>query len=582
MTTRQQLSPGMGAILGKEGTTFRVWAPHAEKVSVLGTFNDFTPGKHPLEHEEDGYWATFVPGAKAGQEYRFHLVNGDKELSRIDPYAREVTNSVGNGVIHDPEFDWQGDDYKLPNHNELVIYEMHIGTFHQGNADGPGTFDTVSKRLEHLRRLGVNCIEVMPIAEFAGDYSWGYNPSHIFAVETAYGGPLAFKRFVKRCHELGIGVILDVVYNHMGPSDLDLWQFDGWTENDKGGIYFYNDDRSNTPWGDTRPDYGRPQVRNYLKDNALMWLEDYHVDGLRYDSTVYMRTVDGATQEIPEAWSLFQEINGEIRRRWPNRILIAEDLQDVDALTAPVENGGAGFHSQWCAHFVHPLREAAITPKDEHRSMADLAAAITQKFNDDVFQRVIYSESHDEVANGKQRVPSEISPDDPHGWYAKKRSSLAGAIVFVSPGIPMLFQGQEFLETGWFEDTVPLDWDLKDEFHSILKMYRDLIKLRINTPDLCGQHVHVYRVDDEKNVLGLQRQDLVVLINFNNAEYNEFRLGFPKAGEWKTLFHSDSTAYGFSTKELPRYQAEPVEWDKMPASAEVKLPPYTLVVLAPV
>ncbi len=154
---------------------------------------------------------------------------------------RQVTNSVGNGVIYDPSFDWKGDDFHLPPVNELVIYEMHLGTFH-GEGDGKSDkFEEAIKRLDHLKRLGVNAIEVMPLAEFAGELSWGYNPACVFAVESDYGGATGFKKFVKAVHAAGIGVILDVVYNHFGPSDLDLWQFDGWSENGMGGIYFYND-----------------------------------------------------------------------------------------------------------------------------------------------------------------------------------------------------------------------------------------------------------------------------------------------------------------------------------------------------
>ena len=205
-------------------------------------------------------------------------------LSRIDPYARKVTNSTGNGIIYDPQaFDWGDDTFTIASWNELIIYEMHIGTFHVKEKGHPGTLDSAIEKLPYLRELGINAVEVMPIMEFSGDFSWGYNPSHPFAVESIYGGPDAFKRFVKAAHEHGIAVIVDVVYNHFGPSDLDLWQFDGWSENEKGGIYFYNDRRSSTPWGETRPDYGRGEVRQYLRDNALMWFEEYHADGLRWD-----------------------------------------------------------------------------------------------------------------------------------------------------------------------------------------------------------------------------------------------------------------------------------------------------------
>lgn len=292
MTTLQcERVSGMGAILQGSGVAFRVWAPHADRVSVPGDFNSWSPDEHSLEREESGTWYGEIADAKPGDEYKFRITNGERELDRIDPYAGEVTNSIGNAIVHDPAFDWDGDSFKMPSHNELVIYEMHVGTFNCSNDDVPGEFTDVIARFDYLNQLGINAIEIMPVAEFAGDWSWGYNPAHIFAIEQAYGGPRAFKEFVKAAHSSGFAVILDVVYNHFGPSDLDLWQFDGWTDGDKGGIYFYNDWRSTTPWGDTRPDYGRGEVRQFIYDNAMMWLDEYHVDGLRYDVTAYKISV---------------------------------------------------------------------------------------------------------------------------------------------------------------------------------------------------------------------------------------------------------------------------------------------------
>ncbi len=259
-TEMKQTHAGMGAIIHESGVAFRVWAPHADAVYVVGTFNDWSPESHPMEREGDEYWYADISSAEIGHEYRFRIVNGEKELLRIDPYARQVTNSIGNGVVYDSRFDWEGDDFRMPPVNEMVIYEMHLGTFH-GKGDGEADkFASAAQKLTHLKKLGVNVIELMPLAEFAGDLSWGYNPACIFAVESHYGGPDAFKQFVKTAHKAGMGVILDVVYNHFGPGDLDLWQFDGWSENELGGIYFYSDWRAETPWGWNRPDYGRDQV----------------------------------------------------------------------------------------------------------------------------------------------------------------------------------------------------------------------------------------------------------------------------------------------------------------------------------
>jgi 1,4-alpha-glucan branching enzyme len=584
---------GMGATPHAGGVAFRVWAPHAERVSVIGTFNGWDGGTHPLHAGENGYWYADVPGAAVGDQYKFLLSTEKGELRRIDPYAREVTNSTGNAVVHDPSFNWDRDDFHIGPWNELVIYELHVGTFNdQDDLNHPGKFASVSARLGHLKKLGINAIQIMPVSEFAGERSWGYNPSQIFSVETDYGGPVAFKKFIKRAHQEGIAVILDVVYNHLGPSDLDLWQFDGWSENNRGGIYFYNDDRGNTPWGETRPDYGRGEVRQYLLDNVMMWLEEYRVDGIRFDCTQFIRTINGAgTQDLPDGWSLLQWINSQVAQKYPGRITIAEDLQHNKWITKDVGAGGAGFSSQWDAMFVHPIRQAVITPLDESRSLAAIRDAICYRYNDDAFDRVIYSESHDEVANGKERVPQEISPNDPKGWYARKRSTLAAAMVFTAPGIPLLFQGQEFLEGGWFRDTVPVDWELNDEFHGIVRLYRDLIRLRTNqgasTRGLCGQFTQVHHMDDDHKVIAFHRwdkggpaDDVVVVANFHHEPHDNYVIGFPAAGPWKLCFNSDWHGYSDDFHNHPSGDvvAEAAETDALPFHAVLSIGAYSVLI----
>ncbi|NNE90337.1 MAG: 1,4-alpha-glucan branching protein, partial [Verrucomicrobiales bacterium] len=343
--------PSLGAVLKKDegATEFSVWAPHADAVFVAGNFNDWKTEDVELDRGDDDRWRGKVEKVQPGTEYKFVIKNGDQVLWKNDPSARAMTNSAGNSVVvDDSAFDWGNDaEFQLPPWNELVIYEMHIGTFHRnGNGDQVGTFDDALERLDHIKSLGVNCIEIMPVAEFAGGQSWGYNPAFPFAIESDYGGVDGLKKFVKTCHENGIAVLIDVVYNHFGPSDLDLWQFDGWSENGKGGIYFYNDWRAETPWGDTRPDYGRQEVRQYIRDNALMWLDAFHADGLRFDMTFYMRSVnDGA--DIPEGWSLAQWINHDINEQFPGTLTIAEDLRSNEWITKTTGEGGAGFGSQW-------------------------------------------------------------------------------------------------------------------------------------------------------------------------------------------------------------------------------------------
>jgi 1,4-alpha-glucan branching enzyme len=559
---------------------------------VIGAFNAWDGAAHPMQPEDGGTWYARVDGAAIGEHYKYQLTTEAGIINRIDPHAREVMSSVGNAIIHDPSFDWEGDNYCMAEWHQLVIYELHVGTFNENDLGLPGQFISITARLEYLRKLGVNAIQIMPVGQFAGMRSWGYNPSHIFAVDSDYGGSLGFKRFIKRAHQAGIAVILDVVFNHFGPSDLDLWQFDGWSDNGKGGIYFYNDGRALTPWGETRPDYGRGEVRRYILDNVSMWLEEYRLDGLRFDSTLYIRSVgEAGTEELPDGWSLLQAINEIVAQHSRHCISIAEDLQSNDWITKDVGAGGAGFGSQWDPHFVRPIRAAMIATQDEDRSLGSIRDAIDYRYNDDAFERVIYSESHDDVANGQSRLPQDVSPDDPTGWYAQKRSTMAAAMVFTAPGIPMLFQGQEFLEGGWFRDTVPVDWDQRDEFRGIVRLYRDLISLRLNraelTRGLCGQYTRVFHLHDARKMLAFHRwdrggpaDDVVVIANFFREPQENYVLGFPACGAWRLRFNSDWHGYSEIFEGHCSSDAEAVtgDCDGFRFHASVSVAPYSILI----
>ncbi|MDB6094264.1 MAG: 1,4-alpha-glucan branching protein [Verrucomicrobia bacterium] len=588
----------MGAIRLERGVAFRVWAPNAKAVSVIGSFNHWDISRARLAAENSGNWFGAVPEAKAGDEYLFAITTSSGEiLKRIDPRARKVTNSVGNGIIWWPEISPPPEPFPVPTQNELVIYELHIGSYHATRGQGPGTFASAQEKLPYLRELGINAVEVMPIAEFAGDFSWGYNPAHPFAVESAYGGPEGFLDFVQAAHAHGIAVILDVVYNHFGPSDLSLWQFDGWKENDGGGIYFYNDWKASTPWGSTRPDYGRAEVRSYIHDNALMWLRDFHVDGLRMDMSIFIRTVHGKHgdpgNDLADGWSLLQWINDDIRREFPRAITIAEDLRDSDWLVKTPGTGGAGFSSQWAGEFVHPVRTAMIVQDDAQRSLDSLVGAISFRYDTDAFKRVIYSESHDEVANGKARLPSEISPEHADSYFARKRSILGAALTLTAPGIPMLFQGQEFLEDKWFRDEVPVDWAKLGKFAGVHALYRDLVALRVNrgghTAGLTGQHVHAHHVNHGRQILGFRRwkeggagDDVIVLMNLSHETVADHAIGVPAAGLWHVRLNSDSRAYSTDFGDQPVFdgnaKAEP--YDGMEFKLLASLAPYSFVIFS--
>jgi 1,4-alpha-glucan branching enzyme len=588
---------GMGSVCHEEGVFFRVWAPNAEKVSVTGTFNNWDPDKNPMEKEENGHWGVLVPDAEADDEYKYFLKTPSGDLQKNDPYGLKMTNSSGNSVIYDHNaFDWEGDSFQIPNWHELIIYELHIGTFNATGKDHVGTLYTAIEKLDYLKGLGINAVELMPCSEFAGSRSWGYNPANPFAVETDYGGPDGLKEFVKAAHNAGIAVILDVVYNHFGPSDMDIWQFDGWHENDGGGIYFYNDWKADTPWGNTRPDYGRQEVREYIHNNAMMWLRDYHIDGLRMDMVPYIRNVkaDGNPgNDIEEGMSLMQWINKDVSELFPNHITIAEDMHSLDFITNSVDNGGLGYGSQWDAKFVHTVRHTVITANDQDRDIAALANVVQHRYNLDAFQRIVYTESHDEIANGQARVAEEIADGDVNNWYSKKRAALGVILTMTSPGIPMIFQGQPLLEDKWFSDDDPIDWSRLEKFSGFANLHRDIIHLRRNwfgvTRGLQGQEVQIIREDNEKKILIMHRyQDagpkdsVVIVLNFSTETFSDYKVGFPRAGKWHLRFNSDNAEYDpeFSNLAVTDVETADGEMDQMPVYASLQVPPYTALIFS--
>ncbi|WP_367872758.1 alpha-amylase family glycosyl hydrolase [Luteolibacter sp. Populi] len=572
---------GMGSIPFAGGTTFRTWAPFASAIAVAFYDRpDQAPGDPTslawMAHEEKGYWSVDVPGIVPDQLYRFRIVNRDTGhvFSKIDPYARQVTNSVGLGIVREREFAWTDDGFRMADYNSLVIYELHLGTFDDDPGDRPGTLKRAAERLGQLAELGINCIHLMPPNEFATEMSWGFNVALPFAIEESYGGVVELKKFVDRAHALGIAVITDCVFNHFGPGDLiaSLWQFDGWQERGQGGIYFYNDARGLTDWG-PRPDFGRHEVRQFIRDYAMFLLGECHCDGLRIDSTCNVWGFDNGKGWNPEGYGLLRWISDEVRHfhKYPkHKILIAEDWHNDGWVTRPTPADGAGMDAEW-HWFVHEARHNLIAPFDESRDMQGLARALYARFNDDAFKRVIYTESHDESGND-ENLARKIDRDDPDSWSARKRTTLGAALMFTAPGIPMLWQGQEIHWTGRFTDQVPLDWSRRDRFPGTFQLYQDLCHLRRNWHDqtrgLRGQHLNCHLADDHSKVIAYHRwdeggpgDDVVIILNFSNRTWEDFDLGLPRGGRWSCRFSSDWSGY---SPDFGNHGGHPVEATAQP------------------
>lgn len=549
-----QVKKGLGVTLHRDGVEFRVWAPFAAEVAVAVPYVSYDISNAiPMSREEGGYWSVKVPDATVGQTYKYLIrtASGDT-LRKNDPRGRALTASEnGDSIIVGDTYDWGDDVFIAPPHNEQIIYELHIGTFNRKDPSTQGTFDDAIARLDYLRDLGINMIELMPITSMAMSNGWGYNTEYIYSVESSYGGRYGLMEFVRACHEREIGVILDLVYNHF--STTDLWQFDGWNEHGRGGIYFYNDARGDTPWGG-RPDFGRAEVRQFVADNIAMWFSDYHIDGIRLDSTAYMRNLEGSdnpAHEIADSWRVMQEITHIAHSIRPGALTIAEDTGGNAAVTLPANMGGAGFDAQWRLNFPHAVKYALglVTAHP-----AALATELIETYNGAAFSRVIFSDSHDTAANGFARISESASPDNPGSVISRQKTILASALTLTAPGIPMLLQGSEFLQGGSFNDWQVLDWTNVERFPGIILAHQHLLSLRRNeygdSRGLTGESTAIFHQDTANHVLAYHRwstggpgDDVIIIANLGDSHFDEYELRVPLAGTWHVRFNSSWKGY---------------------------------------
>jgi 1,4-alpha-glucan branching enzyme len=597
----QSSRPGWGSTpyhdaLGT-GVTFRVWAPNATSVFVPGNFvtPNWSTTTTPLAKELtngvwNGVWSADVAGVANGSQYKYYL-NGN--LWKNDPRARLVTaaGSGGNSIVYDPTaFNWAGDSLTPPALNDLFIYELHMGTFPSSSV--PSRFVAATNKLDYLKSLGVNAVELMPIAEFGNSgNSWGYDPAQLFAADNSqYGGPDGLKAFVQACHARGIAVLLDVIHNHYGPNLLDMWNFDGYSGGGPlggGGIYFYesNTNLQITPWGYTRPNFSSNQVCSFIQDNFTLWLGECHVDGFRWDTPyTMMHGNDGSY--IPAADSLIYAINTMIHSSYPGKISIAEDVYNYD-----------GFDSSWDTGYPYNFTPVLTPTSDASRNMNTVANDVLYNVSyggTAGLGRVVFLESHDVVGdlNGSShvRLVTAIDPVTPNSYRARKLSTLGAAVTLTAPGVPMIFQGQEMLENQQFDSGLPVDWSKTNTYSHIVQLYRDLIGARRNlngyTPGLEGNQCSMLQVDNVNKLVAFHRwnsttpnQDAVVIANFANTTNNNYTLNFPSAGTWYVQFNSDSTNYG---PDYGNIGSSVVTASGSPASASITIGPYSALILSQV
>jgi maltooligosyltrehalose trehalohydrolase len=532
---------------------FAVWAPERERVRLV-----VGPTAHDMTRDERGWWHAEVPGTGPGTDYAFLLDDDDTPLP--DPRSRWQPAGVhGPSRRYDHDaFDWTDDRWTGRALAGSVLYELHVGTFSE-----QGTFNGALEHLDHLVELGVDLVEVLPVNAFDGTAGWGYDGVAWGAVHEPYGGPDAFKRFVDACHARGLGVLLDVVYNHLGPSGAYLDRF---------GPYF----AGRTIWGPALNLDGplSDEVRRYVIENALSWLRDYHLDGLRLDA-VHALVDKGATHLLEELASEVDALAAGLRR--PLSLIAESDLNDAKMVTSR-DAGGYGLAGQWCDDVHHALHVALTGETDGYYRDFGAEGALSTTLRQAFFhagtwssfrQRthgrpvdtsrvsghrfVTYLQNHDQIGNRAQgdRMTATVSTD---------RVLCGAAIVLCSPYTPMLFMGdewaasspwqffasfadpdlaeavrtgrrKEFAEHGWGESEVPdpmdvttvvrstLPWaELADPAHrAVYDTYRELIRLRRTYPELADPRLDRFTVDSEDGWLVLHRGTLRVVVNLGKT-----------------------------------------------------------------
>lgn len=591
----------MGANLVADGATFRLWAPRAKAVHVVGRF-----GGHELWQVTDanrlsaignGHWAGFVPGVRSGDPYKFHVVGEGGEGRKRDPYARELSRQPAypncDCIVRDPsEYPWHDWAWRTPALNELIVYQLHVGTFwgpaRQGSA---ARFLDVVDRLDYLADLGVTGVQLLPVVEFNAPRSMGYDGSDLFSPEmdyivppegigpyrdavnrrlTARGLPPLperlldapvnqMKAFVDLCHLHGLAVLLDVVYNHAGIAVAERYQHEhaeGIYNIDNAVIHNPNDTLYFTEQWHVGPVFAfwKAEVRQFLIDNAAFFIGEYHVDGLRYDQASVI-----VHQNEPDGWRFCQDCTGTAHHLDPQAVHIAEFWPTTPAVTESPPSG-AGFDATWTDGLRRAVRNAIAAASGGAHAAVDLgpvAQALRAPGFQSKWRAVQYVESHDEVywtEDRGDRIARLADPSNSRSWYARSRARVATGLVLAAPGIPMLFMGQEFLEDKrWSDDPYHhgglLHWEGLQGGDKVMadhhRFCRDLIGLRRRHPGLRGEGLHVISVDPRNRVIAFQRWvegvgcDTVVVASLNEHTLYGYRLGMPRVGRWLELFNSD-------------------------------------------
>ncbi|WP_090213740.1 1,4-alpha-glucan branching protein GlgB [Litoreibacter janthinus] len=610
--THKELWRVLGAHVTKhqkvDGVHFAVWAPNARRVSVVGDFNQWDGRRHPMRPAgQTGVWEVFLPQVTDGALYKYEIIGADGSMAlKADP--------VGFGSQHPPEkasvvrdiagYGWKDKAWmkaraaRADRASPISIYEVHLGSWRRRYDDGgrPLSYQELARDLvNYVKFMGFTHIELLPVSEFPFDGSWGYQPVGLFAPTIRFGPPHEFRDFVEAAHAAEVGVLLDWVPGHFPTDDHGLAKFDGTA------LYEHADPHEgfHQDWNTLIPNYGRREVKNYFVSNALYWIEEYHLDGLRVDAVASMLYRDYSRKDgewVPnkdggrenyEAIEFLQEMNIAVYGADPSVMTVAEESTSFPAVSQPVHSGGLGFGYKWNMGWMNDTlrymeKDPIYRQHDHHLMTFPMDWAFTENF--------ILPISHDEVVHGKGSMIEKM-PGTEWEKYANLRAYYA--FMWTQPGKKLLFMGCEFAQPEEWDHNAELNWGAAEQpaNKGIQQLVRDLNALYRETPALyvkdCVSDGFAWLSNDpSQSTIGFVRHGakgdapVVVMCNFTPVERPGFRVGVPKQGFWEEALNTDAAIYGGGNRgNLGGGHTEDIAADGQAHSMVLTLPPLSVVVL---
>lgn len=599
----ERLWSALGARGFDEGVAFTVWAPNARAVRLVGDVTGWAPddGWPMRSLGSSGVWEIFVPGMPVGSRYKYRVLGADgRWRDKADPMAaRTEVPPATASVVHESRYEWGDADWlarrsrQAPHQEPMSVYEVHLGSWRPGL----GYRELAEQLTAYVLEMGFTHVEFLPVMEHPFGGSWGYQVTGYYAPTARFGDPDDFRYLVDRLHAAGIGVILDWVPAHFPKDEWALARFDGTP------LYEHPDPRrgEHPDWGTYVFDFGRNEVRNFLVANALYWLAEFHIDGLRVDAVASMLYLDYSRQdgqwapnvhggrENLEAISFLQEVNATVYRHHPGVLMIAEESTAWPGVTKPTSEGGLGFGFKWNMGWMHDT--LLYTSKDpiyrqhhHHQLTFSLAYAWSENY--------VLPISHDEVVHGKGSLVGKM-PGDTWQRLATVRALLA--YMWAHPGKQLLFMGCELADDREWSEERGLDWYLTHDpaRAGVQRLVADLNRVYRASPALWAQDTDpagfrwIAGDDVANNTVSFIRiapdgRTLVCVTNFSALPLEDYRIGLPAAGTWAETLNTDAHHYGGSgVGNLGEVHAENIPWHGLPASVSLRVPPLGVLWLTP-